>query len=224
MEIKVLSNILKANDAIAEENRQMFSQRGILTLNFISSPGSGKTSILEKTIGQVKNDYRLGIIEGDIQTSKDAERIHALGIPVVQINTQGGCHLDANMVKMALPGIPLDEIDCLIIENVGNLVCPAGYQLGEDMKVAVLSVTEGDDKPSKYPEIFHESRVMIINKMDLLPFTNFDLAVARESALQINPHLQIFEVSCKSGQGFDAWTEWLKAKISDRLNGAGNRS
>lgn len=216
MEIKVLSNILKANDAIAEENRQLFSQRGILTLNFISSPGSGKTSILEKTIEQVKNDYRLGIIEGDIQTSRDAQRIHALGIPVVQINTQGGCHLDANMIKMALPGLPLEEIDCLIIENVGNLVCPADYQLGEDMKVAVLSVTEGDDKPSKYPAIFHESRVLIINKMDLLPFTNFNLAAARESALQINPYLEIFEVSCKDGQGLDAWTDWLKLQIGRR--------
>ena len=216
MEIKVLSNILKANEVIAEENRQLFSARGILTLNFISSPGSGKTSILERTIEQVKRDYRLGIIEGDIQTSRDAQRIHALGIPVVQINTQGGCHLDANMIKMALPGLPLEEIDCLIIENVGNLVCPADYQLGEDMKVAVLSVTEGDDKPSKYPAIFHESRVLIINKMDLLPFTNFNLAAARESALQINPYLEIFEVSCKDGQGLDAWTDWLKLQIGRR--------
>ncbi|MEW6378047.1 MAG: hydrogenase nickel incorporation protein HypB [bacterium] len=213
MEIKVLSNILKANEAIAEENRQLFSQEGILVFNLISSPGSGKTSILEKTIEHLLPDFRLGVIEGDIQTSRDAERIHALGIPVIQINTQGGCHLDANMVKMALPALPLKELDCLIIENVGNLVCPADYQLGEHMKVVVLSVTEGDDKPSKYPAIFHESRILIMNKIDLLPFTNFDLAAARESALQINPHLRIFEVSCKSGQGIDSWTGWLKAEI-----------
>ncbi|MEW5800520.1 MAG: hydrogenase nickel incorporation protein HypB [bacterium] len=216
MEIKVLSNILKANEAIADENRRLFSQKRILTLNLISSPGSGKTSLLERTIEQVKGDYRLGIIEGDVQTSKDAERIHALGIPVVQINTDGGCHLDANMIKMSLDGLPLEELDCLIIENVGNLVCPAGYQLGEDMKVAVLSVTEGDDKPSKYPSVFHESRVLIINKIDLLPFTNFDLAAAKDSALHINPHLKVFEISCTSGQGLDIWTDWLTSEIRTR--------
>ncbi|MCL6584247.1 MAG: hydrogenase nickel incorporation protein HypB [bacterium] len=220
MELKVLSNILKANEAIAVENRQLFAREKILVLNVISSPGSGKTSILERTIAHLLPECRLGVIEGDIQTSKDAERIHALGVPVVQINTQGGCHLDANMIKMALPDLPLKELECLIIENVGNLVCPADYQLGEDMKIVVLSVTEGDDKPSKYPAIFHESQVLIINKMDLLPFTDFNLARAKEAALQINPHLLIFELSCKSGQGVDSWASWLKSKIKrHRLGG-----
>lgn len=216
MEIKVLTNILKANEAIAEENRQLFSKNGLLVLNIISSPGSGKTSILEKTIELLTSDIRLGIIEGDVQTSKDAERINALGVPVVQINTQGGCHLDANMIKMTLPDLPLGELDCLIIENVGNLVCPANYQLGEDMKVVVLSVTEGDDKPIKYPTIFRESQILIINKIDLLTFTNFDMATAKEYALQINPELKIFEVSCQNGQGFDKWINWLASKIKNR--------
>ena len=213
MEIKVLSNILKANEAIAEENRQLFVENGLLVFNIISSPGSGKTSILEKTIEVLCPDIRLGIIEGDVQTSKDAERINALGVPVVQINTQGGCHLDANMIKMTLNDLPLGQLDCVIIENVGNLVCPANYQLGEDMKVVVLSVTEGDDKPIKYPTIFRESQVLIINKVDLLQFTNFNLATAKEYALQISPDLKIFEVSCRNGQGFDEWKSWLSSKI-----------
>ena len=216
MEIKVLSNILKANEAIAEENRQLFSENGLLVLNIISSPGSGKTSILEKTIESLTSDIQLGIIEGDVQTSKDAERINALGVPVVQINTQGGCHLDANMIKMTLADLPLGKLDCLIIENVGNLVCPANYQLGENMKVVVLSVTEGDDKPIKYPTIFRESKILIINKVDLLGFTNFDLATAKEYALQINPDLKIFEVSCRNGQGIEGWTSWLASKIKRR--------
>lgn len=209
MEVKVLANILKANEAIAFENKRFFEEKGLLVLNFISSPGSGKTSLLEKSIEYSASALRLGVIEGDVQTSKDAERIQALGVPVVQINTQGGCHLEANMIKMALADFPLDGLDCLIIENVGNLVCPASYQLGEDMKIVVLSVTEGDDKPSKYPTIFHNSQVMLINKMDLLPFTNFDLAAAKQAALQINPGLKIFEVSCQTGQGFDSWIKWL---------------
>lgn len=216
MEIKVLSNILKANEAIAEENRQVFSKNALLVFNIISSPGSGKTSILEKTIEGLNQEIQLGIIEGDVQTSKDAERIHALGVPVVQINTQGGCHLDANMIKMTLADLPLGELDCVIIENVGNLVCPANYQLGEDMKIVVLSVTEGDDKPIKYPTIFRESKILIINKIDLLTHTNFDLAAAKEYVLQINPELTIFEVSCRTGQGFGAWTRWLTARIQNR--------
>lgn len=216
MEIKVLSNILKANENIAEGNRQIFSKNGILVLNIISSPGSGKTSILEKTIQQLTSDVQIGIIEGDLQTSKDAERINVLGTPVVQINTEGGCHLDANMVKMALSDLPLENLDCLIIENVGNLVCPASYQLGEDMKIVVLSVTEGDDKPSKYPIIFRESQILLINKMDLLPFTNFDLAAAKKAALQINPDLKIFELSCQNGQGIENWTQWLISKIKNQ--------
>jgi len=221
LEIKVVSNILKANEAIAAENKQLFSEKGILVLNMISSPGSGKTSLLERTIERLAPGLRLGIIEGDVQTSKDAERIHALGIPVVQINTQGGCHLDAHMIKVALPDLPLESLDCLIIENVGNLVCPASYQLGEDMKVVVLSTTEGDDKPSKYPAIFHEAGVLIINKIDLLSYTNFNMSMARESALKINPALKIFEVSCSSGQGLADWTQWLATEIKARSSQAG---
>ncbi len=216
MEIKVLSNILKANQAIAAENQQLFQKNQLLALNLISSPGSGKTSILEKTIELLNSTIRLGIIEGDLQTSKDAERINVFGIPVVQINTEGGCHLDANMIKMALPGLPLPEMDCLIIENVGNLVCPASYFLGEDSKIVVLSVTEGDDKPSKYPIIFRESQILLINKIDLLPFTNFNLDIAKEDALQINPDLKIFEISCKNGQGFEDWTTWLAKKVNKK--------
>ena len=169
MEVKVMTNVLAKNDAIAEALQQKFKEKNIFVFNLMGSPGAGKTSLLEATLQDLVKDYKLAVIEGDLYTSKDAERIHALGIPVLQINTVGGCHLDAQMIESALDDLDLDELDMIIIENVGNLVCPAEFDIGEAMKVTVLSVTEGEDKPLKYPLIFKESKAVLLNKIDLLP-------------------------------------------------------
>ncbi len=213
MEIKVLTNVLKANDNIARDNNQDFTTNQVLAINLMSSPGSGKTTLLENTITLLQADFRIGVIEGDLQTTIDAERIQKLNIPVVQINTAGGCHLDANLVRNAVKNLALNEIDLLFIENVGNLVCPAEYQLGEHKRVVLLSIAEGDDKPIKYPAVFRNADVLIITKMDLLPNSDFNLARARQDATQINPAIEIFEVSCKTGRGLTAWCDWLRQQV-----------
>ena len=216
MKISVVKNILEANQRIAEENRQRFSQNKLLVINLMSSPGAGKTSLLEKTILGLKSKFRIGVVEGDIQSTYDAERIGQTGAPAVQINTGGACHLDSNMVQEALKNLNLADLDLLFIENVGNLVCPAEFSLGEDFKAMILSVAEGDDKPLKYPLMFHESKVLVINKIDLLPFCECNPDLIEERARKINPNLMIFRVSCRTGEGLDRWTGWLTDQIKPR--------
>jgi len=175
----------------------------------MSSPGAGKTTLLERTIERLRGQLGIGVIEGDIETSADAERIEAAGAETVQINTRGACHLEAHMIRAALEEIDLTHIRLLVIENIGNLVCPSAWNLGEDMRVVVVSTTEGDDKPAKYPQMFATSQVMIVNKLDLLPYVDYNVEKVKRQALAINPHLRIFEVSCRTGAGLDAWCEWL---------------
>ncbi len=216
MKIAVVKNILEANDRIAQENRALFDEKGVTVMNLMSSPGAGKTSLLEKTIQALKGDLTLGVIEGDIQSSKDAERIARMDIPVVQINTGGACHLDGNMIRDTFGEFNFEELDLLVVENVGNLVCPAEFKVGEDFKAMILSVTEGEDKPAKYPLMFHESSVLLINKTDLLPYVDCTVEGIREEALKINPHLVIFEISCRTGDGLEAWYDWLKQEVRAR--------
>jgi hydrogenase nickel incorporation protein HypB len=214
--VTIAQNILAANDTIAGEIQQRLAARGIRTINVMSSPGAGKTTLLEKTIERLRGQIGIGVIEGDIETSADAERIEAAGggtVETVQINTRGACHLEAHMIQAALEEIDLTHVDLLVIENIGNLVCPSAWNLGEDMRVVVVSTTEGDDKPAKYPQMFAASEVMIVNKLDLLPYVDYDVEKAKRQALAINPHLRIFEVSCWTGVGLDAWCEWLKGYV-----------
>jgi hydrogenase nickel incorporation protein HypB len=208
--------LLRANEEIARENRAVVDAQKLLTINLISAPGAGKTTLLEKTIAGLKDDLSIGVIEGDIYTTRDAERIAGQGVAVVQINTSGGCHLDARMVATALQALPLNMLDLLFIENVGNLVCPAEFHLGEDYKVAVLSVTEGSDKPAKYPLVFREAQAVVINKTDLLPYTDFALDTAVKELKSINSILEIFNVSAKNGAGMEAWCIWLKALVHQK--------
>jgi hydrogenase nickel incorporation protein HypB len=214
MKVKVVTRILEANDRIAEENMRRFREAGVYVVNLMGAPGAGKTTLLEKTILGLKDSLRIGVIEGDIAGTDDAERISNTGVPVVQINTGGACHLDANMISEVLPDVPLSELDILVIENVGNLVCPAEFRVGEDVKVMLLSVTEGHDKPLKYPLMFKESSVMILNKIDLLRHLDVDITKIKRDALSLNPSMKIFEVSGKTGEGIDRWTEWLKGQRS----------
>ncbi len=214
--VTIAQNILAANDSIAEEIKQQLSAQGIRTINLMSSPGAGKTTLLERTIEWLKGQLAIAVIEGDIETTADAERIEAAGAETVQINTRGACHLEAHMVRDALQQLDLAHIDLLFIENIGNLVCPAAWNLGEDTSVVVVSTTEGDDKPAKYPQMFAASQVMIMNKLDLLPYVDYDLKKAKRLALSVNPHLRIFEMSCRTGEGLDAWCEWLMAMARGR--------
>jgi len=216
MKVSVVKNILEANERIAQQNRSLFDEKGLTVMNLMSSPGAGKTTLLEKTIDALKDQLRLGVIEGDIQSSQDAERIANKGIPVVQINTGGACHLDGNMIRDTFGELDFDNMDLLVVENVGNLVCPAEFKVGEDFKAMILSVTEGDDKPSKYPLMFHESSVLLINKIDLLPYVDCSLERIKEEALKINPKLTIFEISCKTGEGLTDWFDWLKETVEHR--------
>lgn len=211
MQVKVVTKILEANERIAAENRRLFDEAGLFVINLMSGPGAGKTSLLEKTLS-LASGMRVGVIEGDIAGTDDAERVGAFNVPVVQINTGGACHLDANMISSVLPDLPLRELDLLFIENVGNLVCPAEFKVGEDMKVMILSIAEGHDKPLKYPLMFQESSALVLNKIDLAPHLDVDIEKIRRDALSLNPHLRIFEVSCRSGQGIDAWIAWLKTE------------
>ena len=213
MQVQVKTNVLAKNDAIAESLQQLFKEKNIFVFNLLGSPGAGKTSLLEATLDDLKKDYRLAVIEGDLFTAKDAERIHELGVPVIQINTVGGCHLDAQMIQDALGDLNLDELDMIIIENVGNLVCPAEFEIGESMKVTVLSVTEGEDKPLKYPLIFKESKAILINKIDLLPYVPFKKDKAIQDIRNLNPTGEIFEVSCTAHNGLEPWLTWLHAQL-----------
>jgi len=212
--VQVEQDVLLQNNLLAERNRGWFEARRILALNFLSSPGSGKTSILEKTIPMLLERYPVTVIEGDQQTTNDADRIDALGVPVIQVNTGTGCHLDAQMVQRAVRELDPPERSLLCIENVGNLVCPALFDLGEAAKVVVISVTEGEDKPIKYPSMFHHADIVLLNKTDLLPYVDFDAAKCREYALQVNHHLEWIEVSAKTGEGFDQWIAWLTLKLA----------
>ena len=209
LKVEVMKNILGENDKIAEENRRIFKEKNIFVINLMGSPGSGKTSLLELTIANLKDKMKMAVIEGDLFTAKDAERIERHNVPVIQINTAGGCHLDAAMVKRAAASLDLDSLDLIIVENVGNLVCPAEFDVGENIKAVVLSITEGDDKPLKYPLIFKESAVAILNKIDILKFTNFNLESAREDLTTIHPNIKIIETSCTTGDGLDAWYDFL---------------
>ncbi len=213
--ITVERKVLEKNDAIAAEMRQVLLEHKIFAFNLVSSPGSGKTSLVEETIRNLKNKIKIGVIEGDVQTDLDAQRVHALNVPVVQIVTNGACHLEANLVRDAFKKLDPTGIQMLIIENVGNLVCPAGYDLGEATKVVVLSTTEGDDKPLKYPAMFRNASVLIINKIDLMPYVNCSLDNLKSNALSVNASLRIFETSCTTGQGIPEWCRWLESQTAD---------
>lgn len=213
MKVKVVTNILVANERIAAENKKIFEDAGVYVINIMSGPGAGKTSLLEKTIKETDGKIRIGVIEGDIAGTDDAERIENLGIPVVQINTGGACHLDANMIREVMNELPLRDLDILFVENVGNLVCPAEFKLGEDMKIMLLSIAEGHDKPLKYPLMFQESSALLLNKIDLQPYTNADLGKIKKDSLSLNPKLKIFDISCRTGEGIGEWVKWLTALI-----------
>jgi hydrogenase nickel incorporation protein HypB len=215
MEIKVMQDILASNDAIAEANAKLLSEKQIFSLNLMASPGAGKTSFILRTIEALKDKHNIAVIEGDIASSVDAEQIQKFGIPSIQINTGGACHLEAHMIKRALEQLELEKIDLLIIENVGNLVCPVDFKLGEDLRVMILSVPEGDDKPLKYPSIFRECSVLIVNKIDLLGFTNFDLENLKKVVKKLNPKINIFPLSCTTGEGLDQWVTWLEKLLKE---------
>lgn len=211
--ITVERKVLEKNDEIASSLRAVLGEHKIFCFNLVSSPGSGKTTLLEKTIEQLKGKVSMAVIEGDVQTDLDAQRIARLGVPAVQIVTRGGCHLDAPLVRDALAKMDIGKISLLVIENVGNLVCPANYDLGEDAKVVVISTTEGDDKPLKYPAMFRNASVLVINKIDLLPYVNCNLGELKNNALSINPGIKIFETSCTTGEGIGAWSDWILKNI-----------
>ena len=208
--ITIERKVLEKNDELAGRNRVLFAEYGTFVINLVSSPGSGKTCLLERTLEHLKGQLKVAVVEGDVQTDLDAQRVAKYDVPVVQIVTNGGCHLEAKLVSDALQNLPLDNVQLLIIENVGNLVCPSNYDLGEAMKVVIASTTEGDDKPLKYPGMFRNASVLIINKIDLIPYLNCNVATLRSNALKINPSLKVFETSCTSGAGIADWCEWLK--------------
>jgi hydrogenase nickel incorporation protein HypB len=214
--IPIVQNILSANDQIAQENRELFDSKHILVLNVMASPGAGKTRLIERTIETLRDRLRIGVIEGDLASTIDTERISRLGIPAVQINTGGACHLDANMIRAALPRLPLDQLDLLFVENVGNLVCPTEFALGEHIRLVIASTPEGHDKPYKYPGMFSAADVLALNKIDLLPLLDFDLDNFRRGVEALNPNTAFFPVSCKTGEGVQAWADWLLARQSER--------
>ena len=213
MEVKVLQDILSANDTIARRNQSQLDRHNVLTVNIMSSPGAGKTSLILQTVSKLKQKARIAVIEGDVASSLDAEKVQKQGVPVVQINTGGGCHLDANMTENALNNLRLADIDLLLIENVGNLICPAEFALGEHKRVMLLSLPEGDDKPHKYPLMFTEADVVLINKIDLLPLLEFDITAFHLAVTGLNPKVKIFQVSCKTGEGLGDWFSWLLNEI-----------
>ena len=219
MKINVMQDVLQANDRIAEENRRVFQKNHNLVLNLMSSPGAGKTSLLEKTAELLQGKLRLGVIVGDLETTRDADRISKYNVPAIQLTTGNACHLDANMVSYALPHLKLEELDIVVVENVGNLVCPAEFIVGEDYKIMILSVTEGDEKPLKYPMMFHESKLMLINKIDLVQYTNFSVEEAKANARKINPDIDIIEISCTKGTGLDQWIKWLSDRHQQKVKG-----
>jgi len=214
--IQVKENVLAKNDQLSEEIKALFTSNGIFVLNLMGSPGSGKTSLLEHTLVALKSELRIAVIEGDLFTTKDAERIACYDIPVVQINTGGGCHLDANMIKGAMKKLDLPVLDLVVIENVGNLICPAEFNVGEDVKATVLSITEGEDKPLKYPLMFRQASIAIFNKIDLLPYTSFNMVTATADVLSIHPQIVLVRASCRTGEGLEDWYEWLRQQVKNK--------
>jgi len=212
--VTVERKVLEKNDQIAQQNRNLFLKNHVFVINLVSSPGSGKTSLLERTLEHFHGSMKIAVIEGDVQTDLDAQRVARYHVPTVQIVTNGGCHLEANLVRDALANLDLSDIQLLVIENVGNLVCPSNYDLGEAVKVVVASTTEGDDKPLKYPAMFRNASALVINKVDLVPYTNCNLKVLTDNALQINPSLKVFETSCSTLAGIPEWCAWLSNKVS----------
>lgn len=224
-EIKVVRRVLDVNDKMAEQNRKMFTEKGIFVLNVMSSPGSGKTMTLEKTLVRIAPQIKCAVIVGDICTTNDADRLAVSGVPVVQVNTDefgGDCHLAAHVIEKAAAGLDLDDIDLLIVENVGNLVCPAEFDIGEDARAVVLSVTEGEDKPVKYPLMFRQCEVALLNKVDLLPYLDYDKDKAIDYIHQVHPDMPIFEISAKTEEGFEPWLEWLAGKVKQKKQLAGS--
>jgi hydrogenase nickel incorporation protein HypB len=219
VKIPIVEDILSANDRLAAENARLLADQGLLAVNIMASPGAGKTSLIVQTIDALRSRTRIGVIEGDIASRVDADTIEALGIPVVQINTGGTCHLDANMVHGALEQLPLADLDLLFIENVGNLICPTDFALGEALKVMIASVPEGDDKPYKYPGMFAAVDAIVVNKIDLLPYVQFDLNGFRQLVTGLNTGVQIFEVSCTTGEGIQDWADWLLGKTTAEMAG-----
>lgn len=219
MTVKVITvgeDILGANEEKAKANKSRLDSHGILTINIMSSPGAGKTSLIMSTIKSLKEKARMAVIEGDVASSMDADKINEMGIPVVQINTAGGCHLDANMVESALNGLPLEKADLLFIENVGNLICPNSFLLGEDKRVMISSMPEGDDKPYKYPAMFADSDVVLLNKIDLQPHLDFNVDGFKKTVTGLNPDVIIFPISCKTGEGLEAWLDWLESAVKGK--------
>jgi hydrogenase nickel incorporation protein HypB len=226
-EIQVVRRVLDINEKMANQNRTLFAAKGIFVLNVMSSPGSGKTTTLEKTLSQITSEIKSAVIVGDICTTHDADRLAVSGVPVVQINTDefgGDCHLAAHVIEKAVGGLNLDDIDLLIVENVGNLVCPAEFDIGEDARVVVLSVTEGEDKPVKYPLMFRECEVALLNKVDLLPYLDYDKQKAIDFIHQINPGMPVFEISAKTEEGFKPWIDWLRGKVRQKAESMAHRA
>ncbi|HEX74720.1 MAG TPA: hydrogenase nickel incorporation protein HypB [Dehalococcoidia bacterium] len=219
MEIKVVKDILGANEQIAERNRHLLDSKNVFAVNLMSSPGAGKTSLILETIKRLKQEIKIGVIEGDVSSSLDAEVIGKEGIPVIQINTGGECHLDANMTYRALDNMPLQDIELLLIENVGNLICTAEFALGEHKKILISSTPEGDDKPFKYPLMFHTVDAILINKTDLLPYLRFDTDAYSRAVKGINEKVEIFQISCATGQGIQEWVSWLLTQMNRRYGG-----
>lgn len=220
MQIKILQNLLAANENKAAELRTLLQKKKIFMLNMISSPGSGKTSLLAKTLATLCNEYKIAVIEGDVETDRDAKRLENYGAPIALINTSGACHLEAVSIEKALSSLDLDNLDVIFVENVGNLVCPAEFDIGEDTKVALLSTAEGDDKPEKYPLLFREAKLLILNKIDLLPHVDFNLDNFYHDVKKINATMPVLEMSCKSGAGLQQWFDWLRSNIKLKKNGS----
>lgn len=216
--VRIEEDLLAKNNRLAAGNRRLFREKGLLVYNLVSSPGSGKTTLLERTLSDLQHEVHFAVLEGDQQTSNDAERIAATGVPAVQINTGSGCHLDAHMVWHGMENFASIPLDILMIENVGNLVCPASFDLGEDAKIALLSVTEGEDKPLKYPDMFKAADILLLTKIDLLPYLHFDIEQCKAFARQVNPQVRIFELSCQSGAGLPSWYDWLRQELAAKTS------
>ena len=214
--VPIIERIMGANDTQAADNRRAFDRHGIHVINIMASPGAGKTSLILETIKRLKDEIRIAAIEGDLASTVDTDKVKASGVPAVQINTGGGCHLDANQVARSLSDLPMDDLDLVFIENVGNLVCPAGFALGEHTRLVISSVPEGDDKPYKYPKMFANVDALVINKIDLIPFLPFDIEAYADLVRGINPEIEVFAVSCVSGEGMDAWTTWLRGLVREK--------
>lgn len=214
MKIPVVRKVLEVNETMAGQNKDLFDRHRVLVLNLMSSPGAGKTALLERTLSDLGPEMNMAVIEGDVQTTNDAQRIAATGAPVIQINTDQACHLDSSMIQEALGQLDLEGLDILFVENVGNLVCPAAFDLGEDLKITLLSVPEGDDKPLKYPSMFVRSQLMILNKLDLMPYLEFSLEQATQGAQTVNPDLKVISVSARTGENLESWYEWLRSHLN----------